>query len=325
MVSQKVLPGNTGAERAFRMNARGNFSRKLREDPLFYLVNLVVLSTVLILVAYPLIYIISSSFSHAEAVITGQVRFLPVRPSLAGYRAIFGYDMVWTGYSNSLFYMIVGTAFNVVVTILAAYPLSRKDFIGRNAFMFIFAFTMFFSGGLIPTYLLVRGLGLLNTRAALILPKMLIVWNLIIARTYLQTSIPQQLYDAAKVDGASNTRMLFSVVIPLAGPLIAVITLFYAVMHWNSFFDALIYIRDASLKPLQLVLREILVANGSELQTAMMENMSGEQLERFTEYQYLQALIHYSLIVVAMVPMLILYPIIQRYFVQGIMIGAIKG
>ncbi|MFP4378111.1 MAG: carbohydrate ABC transporter permease [Spirochaetales bacterium] len=320
-----VKTSGTSADRAFRMNTRSPFLRKLRDEPLFYIVNLIVLSIVLILVSYPIIYIISSSFSHPEAVITAQVRFLPVRPSLQGYRAIFGYDMVWTGYANSLFYMVVGTILNVMITMLVAYPLSRKDFVGRNLIMFLFAFTMFFRGGLIPTYILVRGLGLLNTRAVMILPKLIIVWHLIIARTYLQSSIPQQLYDAAKVDGASNTRMFFNVVLPLSGPLVAVITLFYAVMHWNSFFDALIYIRDASLKPLQLVLREILVANSADLTTVVMENMTGDQLQRLTEYQYLQALIHYALIVVAMVPMLILYPFVQKYFVQGVMIGAIKG
>ena len=323
MVDVKT-PG-TSADRAFRMNTRSPFLRKLRDEPLFYSINLIVLSILLILVSYPIIYIISSSFSHPEAVITAQVRLLPVRPSLQGYRAIFGYDMVWTGYANSLFYMVVGTTLNVIITMLVAYPLSRKDFVGRNLIMFLFAFTMFFRGGLIPTYILVRGLGLLNTRAAMILPKLIIVWHLIIARTYLQSSIPQQLYDAAKVDGASNTRMFFNVVLPLSGPLVAVITLFYAVMHWNSFFDALIYIRDASLKPLQMVLREILVANSADLTTVVMENMTGDQLQRLTEYQYLQALIHYALIVVAMVPMLILYPFVQKYFVQGVMIGAIKG
>jgi ABC-type glycerol-3-phosphate transport system permease component len=221
--------------------------------------------------------------------------------------------------------MIVGTTFNVAMTVVVAYPLSRRDFVGRNIIMFLFAFTMFFRGGMIPTYLLVRALGLLNTRAAMILPKGIIVWHLIIARTYFQSSIPQDLYDAAKVDGSSNTRILFSVVLPLSGPLIAVITLFYAVAHWNAFFDALIYIRDAALKPLQLVLREVLVANSRDLATVMMDSMTGDELQRLAEYQYLQALLHYSLIVVAMIPMLIIYPFVQRYFVQGVMIGAIKG
>lgn len=315
----------SNATTALQINRRSGFSRNLREEPLFYSVNLIILTIVLVVVSYPIIFIISSSFSDPEAVMTAQVRLLPVRPSLQGYRAIFGYEMVWVGYANSLFYMIVGTTLNVIITMLVAYPLSRKDFVGRNLIMFLFAFTMFFNGGLIPTYLLVRGLGLLNTRAALIVPKLIIVWHLIIARTYLQSSIPQQLYDAARVDGASNTRMLFSVVLPLSGPLVAVITLFYAVMHWNAFFDALIYIRSDMLKPLQLVLRQILVANSAELTTVVMNNMSGTQLQRLTEYQYLQALLHYALIVVAMVPMLIIYPFVQKYFVQGVMIGAIKG
>jgi len=325
MVNQGTASAQRDMAKAFRRNRRSGIGRKLREEPLFYTLNLLILTIVLVLVAYPIIYIVSSSFSDPEAVITAQVRLLPVRPTFEGYRAIFGYEMVWVGYANSMFYMILGTSLNVVITMLLAYPLSRKDFVGRNIIMFLFAFTMFFRGGLIPTYLLVRGLGLLDTRAALIVPKLIIAWHLIIARTYLQSSIPQQLYDAAKVDGASNTRMLFSVVLPLSGPLVAVITLFYAVMHWNAFFDALIYIRNDALKPLQLVLREILVANSAELTTVIMDNMTGNQLQRLTEYQYLQALLHYSLIVVAMVPMLILYPFVQKYFVQGVMIGAIKG
>jgi ABC-type glycerol-3-phosphate transport system permease component len=184
---------------------------------------------------------------------------------------------------------------------------------------------MFFNGGLIPTYLLVRGLGLLNTRAAMILPRAIQVWNLIICRTYLQSNIPDTLYDAAKVDGASNTRMLFMLVLPLSGPVIAVITLFYAVRHWNAFFDALIFLRDEALKPLQLVLREVLVSNTSDLQNAIMGSMTAEQLSQMAEMQYLQELLQYSLIVVAMLPVLIAYPFVQRYFVQGVMIGAIKG
>ncbi len=307
------------------VKSQSRLVRQFREDPIFYSINLFILTVVLVLVSYPIIYIVSSSFSHPEAVITAQVRLLPVRPSLQGYEAIFGYPAVWTGYANSMFYMIVGTVFNLVFTMLVAFPLSRKDFVGRNIIMFLFAFTMFFRGGLIPTYMLVRNLGLLNTRAAMILPKAIVVWHLIVARTYMQSSIPTQLYDAAKVDGSSNTRMFLNIALPLSGPLIAVITLFYAVMHWNSFFDALIYIRDAGLKPLQLVLREILVANSADLMTVIMNNMSGDQLQKLTEYQYLQALLHYALIVVAMVPMLIIYPFVQRYFVQGVMIGAIKG
>jgi multiple sugar transport system permease protein/putative aldouronate transport system permease protein len=298
---------------------------RFREEPLFYFLNLSILGIVTVLVAYPLLYVISSSFSSAEAVIAGQVRLFPIQPTLDGYKAVFQYDAVWVGYANSLFYMVAGTTVNVAMTTVVAYPLSRKDFYGRNIIMFLFAFTMFFRGGLIPTYLLVRTLGLLDTRAAMILPKAIAVWNLIIVRTYFQSNIPDTLYDAAKVDGASNTRMLFMLVLPLSGPVIAVITLFYAVGHWNAFFDALIYLRDAALKPLQLVLREVLVANSSDLENMIMESMSGAELEQLAQLQYLQALLQYSLIVVAMVPVLIAYPFVQRYFVQGVMIGAIKG
>ena len=208
---------------------------------------------------------------------------------------------------------------------LVAYPLSRRDFVGRSLLMFLFAFTMFFQGGLIPTYLLIRSLGLLDTRAVMIVPWAIGVWNVIITRTYLESTVPHELYEAAWVDGASNTRMLWSIVIPVSGPIIAVITLFYAVMHWNQFFNALIYLRDEKLVPLQIVLREILIMNSSAAIDDLMADITEEQLLQMTKREYLQALIQFALIVVATVPVLVAYPFVQKYFVRGVMIGAIKG
>ena len=295
---------------------------KTKEDILFYTIDLVLLTVIFLAVLYPIIYIVSSSFSNAEDVIAGQVLLFPKRPTLDGYKAVFEYRDVWVGYANSIYYAVVGTLVNVTMTMILAYPLSRRDFVGRNPIMFLFTFTMFFSGGLIPTYLLVKGLGLLNTRAAMIIPGAIGVYNVIITRTYLQANIPMELYEAARVDGASNIRMLLMIVIPLSGPIIAVITLFYAVGHWNAFFNALIYLKDKRLRPLQLVLREILVLNSTNI---MDEVMTDEDLERIIHLEYLQALLQYALIIVAVFPVLVVYPFVQKYFVRGVMIGAIKG
>jgi ABC-type glycerol-3-phosphate transport system permease component len=191
--------------------------------------------------------------------------------------------------------------------------------------MFLFTFTMFFHGGLIPTYLLIKSLGMIDTRAVLIVPGAIIVWYLIITRTYLQSTIPGELYEAARVDGASNTRMFWHIVLPLSGPIIAVIILFYAVNHWNSYFNALIYIRDDNLRPLQLILREILIQNSMNILDDMMADMTEEQLEQMTRREFLVALLQYSLIVVATVPVLVMYPFVQRHFIKGVMIGSIKG
>ena len=191
--------------------------------------------------------------------------------------------------------------------------------------MFLFAFTMFFQGGLIPTYLLIRSLGLLDTRAVMIVPWAIVVINVIITRTFLEANVPNELYEAAWVDGASNTRMLWAIVVPVSGPIIAVITLFYAVMHWNQFFNALIYLRNEQLVPLQIVLREILIMNSSAAIDDLMADITEEQLLQMTKREYLQALIQFALIVVATVPVLVAYPFVQKYFVRGVMIGAIKG
>jgi putative aldouronate transport system permease protein len=299
--------------------------RSSKEDRVFYTVDVVLLTLAFFLVVYPLIFILSSSFSDPYAVLAGEVWLLPVRPTLEGYRAVLAYSDVWMGYGNTIFYAVVGTTVNVTLTMMVAYPLSRKDFIGRNALMFLFTFTMFFSGGLIPLYLLVRSLGILNTRAAMIMPTAIGVWNVIITRTFLQFTIPGELYDSARIDGASNTRILLSVVIPLSGPVIAVITLFYAVAHWNSFFPALIYLRSRNLLPLQMILREILIMFQPRMLDEVMQTMDEAALEAMTRREFLQALLQYALIVIATLPVLVVYPFVQKYFVRGVMIGAIKG
>lgn len=294
-------------------------------DRLFHGVNTVILSILFLVVLYPLVFILSSSFSDAIEVLTGRVWLWPVKPTLDGYKAVFEYKDLWTGYANTIFYTVVGTVVNVVMTLLIAYPLSRKDFVGRNAIMFLFTFTLFFNGGLIPTYILIKGMGLIDRRMVMIVPWAISVWNVIISRTYFQSNIPLELYDACRVDGVSNFRMLGAIVIPLSGPIIAVISLFYAVGHWNTFFTALIYLKSRALMPLQIILREILILFSPAIMDQMMSTLTAAELERLTKRQYLQSLMQYALIVVASAPILMAYPFVQKYFVRGIMIGAIKG
>ncbi len=289
-------------------------------DRIFSIVNYFVLSLVLIIVLYPLVYILSASFSDARAVTSGRVWLWPVNPTLAGYEAIFKNKLLLSGFGNSLFYTVFGTIINVVLTILAAYPLSRPDLPGRTVLTFLFFFTTIFSGGLIPTYLVVKDLGMLNTRWAMLLPVALSVWNLLIMRTYFQTTIPKELHDAAQLDGCDEFNYLVRVVLPLSGPIIAVIALFYAIGHWNSFFTALIYLNNKALWPLQLVLREVLVQN--QIDPGMLAGIDPQQLAL---RQQLRELLKYSLIVVATGPLLMIYPFVQKHFVRGIMLGSVKG
>ena len=288
-------------------------------DSVFTIVNTSIVTVFFLAVAYPLVYVVAASFSDAVAVIQGRVWLWPVGFNLEGYRAVFRHKLILSGYANSLFYMTAGTAVNVTLTLMAAYALSRKDFVDRNVFMALFVFTMMFNGGIIPTYLLVRSLGLIDTRAAMILPLAIGAWHVIIARTFFATTIPHELLEASRMDGCSDLRFLWSVVLPLSGPIIAVITLFYAVQHWNQFFQALLYLRDQSKYPLQLILRDILVQNSMNM------DITGTNVEEMVQREQLRELLKYSLIVVASLPLLVLYPFIQRYFVQGIMIGSIKG
>jgi len=289
-----------------------------RGDRTFNVFNYLLLAAYLVVVLYPLVYIVSASFSSPLAVASGRVWLWPVETTAIAYTTIFKDSAIVRGFLNSVFYTVVGTAVNVVLTMLAAYPLSRRDLWGRGWIMFFFFFTTLFNGGLIPTYLVVKELGMLNTRWALIIPSALSVWNVIITRTYFQISIPDELLDAAKLDGANDFRFVWDVVVPLSGPIIAVNALFYGVGHWNSFFDALIYLSDDSLFPLQLVLREILVQNRTNLQ------MTGD-IASMLARENLADLLKYSLIVVATVPLLIAYPFVQKHFIKGALIGSLKG
>ncbi|MBO0812149.1 MAG: carbohydrate ABC transporter permease [Microlunatus sp.] len=275
------------------------------------------LAVAMLVVLLPLLYILASSFSSPDAVSAGRVLLWPVDFSLQGYRATLANPQIITGYLNSLFYMVAGTLISTTLTIALAWPLSRKDFLGRNVIMTLLLFTMLFSGGLIPTYMVVQHLGMLDTRWALLIPQAVAVWQVIIARTFFRSAIPDELAEAAELDGCSDLRFLWSVVIPLSKPMIAVIALMYAIGQWNSFFDALIYLKRPNLYPLQLVLRNILILNtqtGGATDVAI-------QMQR----QQLANLLKYSLIVIASVPVLVIYPFVARYFNKGVLIGSIKG
>ncbi|MBM7789992.1 carbohydrate ABC transporter permease [Tenggerimyces flavus] len=294
--------------------------RKIREprgDKIFMVFVYLLLIVFLSVILFPLIYIVASSFSDPEAVSSGRVILWPVDFTLRGYEAALSNPQVIQGYLNTVFYTVVGTLISVTLTIAIAYPMSRKTFVGRNVAMSVILFTMLFTGGLVPTYLVVQQLGMLDTRWALIIPQAIGVWQVIIARTYFRSAIPDELGDAAQLDGCSDLRFLWSVVIPLAKPMIAVVALTYAILQWNSYFDALIYLKNPDLFPLQLVLRNVLILN----------TFSGGAVDAslVLERQQLAELLKYSLIVVSSVPVLAIYPFVARYFTKGILIGAVKG
>lgn len=265
--------------------------------------------------AYPVYFVCIASVSSPTAVSRGEVLLLPKEINFRAYQEVFQDARVWLGYRNTIFYTLAGTALSLVFTIPASFSLSRKELPFRQGLMFFFTFTMFFSGGLIPTYFLMQNLNLVNTVWVMILPFSVSVYNLIVTRTFFQNSIPEDLFEAARIDGCSYTRFLFQIVLPLSKAIIAVIGLYYAVWYWNEYMRALIYVQDKNLIPLQLVLRNILVEN---------QALEGSSLGAESRRQLVD-LLKYALIVVSTLPMLILYPLLQKYFEKGVMIGSIKG
>ncbi|MHC5794634.1 carbohydrate ABC transporter permease [Lacisediminihabitans sp. FW035] len=293
--------------------------QKIKEtlrDRIFLIGIYVLLTVFLLIVLLPLMYILASSFSSPAAVSSGRVGLWPVDFTLRGYQVALGDSSIVRGFLNSLLYTVLGTFISVVLTIAIAFPLSRKELVGRNLITTIVLFTTILVAGIIPTYLVVQSLGMLNTIWALIIPNAIGVWQVIIARTYFRSAIPEELYEAAQLDGSSDLRFLWSVVIPLAKPVIAVIALMYAIQNWNSYFDALLYLKDTDLQPLQLVLRNIVILNSA---SGIVD--ASAQLAR----QQLADLLKYSTIVVTTVPILLMYPFVARYFTKGIMVGAVKG
>lgn len=287
-----------------------------RDDKIFDGIVYVITALLVVLVGYPLLFVVSASFSNPIDVVEGRVWLWPQGFTLEPYKLVLENEKIWSGYANTIFYAVAGTFINLVMTVLAAFPLSRKDLPGRQFLMFFVTFTMFFSGGLIPTYLLVKSLGMNNTVWAMLVPGAIATYNLIVMRSFFQNSIPHELQESAWMDGCNFFRMLWSIILPLSKPILAVMVLFYGVAHWNSYFNALIYLKDRDLYPLQLILREILILN--------QDDMTGGDVG-MTERVMMAESIKYSVIIVSSVPVLLLYPFIQRYFVKGVMIGSIKG
>lgn len=272
---------------------------------------------IILVVVVPLIFVVAASFSDPDLVIRGKVLFLPKGFTMKAYGMVFENKDIWRGFGNTCFYTAAGTAISVVLTILAAYPLSRKGLAGKNVIMMLILFTMYFSGGMIPTYLLVKNLGMYNTIWALLIPSALSTYNLIVAKTFFENSIPGELYESAWLDGCGNFSMLLKIVLPLSKAILAVLVLYYAVGIWNAYFDALIYLRDTSLHPLQIVLRNILLLGQTE-------QMGTNDVGMAEKIKMAEA-VKYSAIVVSSIPMLLIYPFVQKYFVKGVMIGAVKG
>ena len=287
-------------------------------DRLYYFVVYAVLTLMMLMVLYPLIYVVSASLSSAYAVKSGKVWLWPVDFSMDSYRGILKYKSIWLGYRNTIFYTVVGTVINVAMTMLCAYPLARNGFTGRRLYTLIFTFTMLFNGGMIPSYINMRNLKLINTVWAMLLPGAINVYNLIVARTFLQNTIPNELLEASKIDGCSDARFFFSVVLPLSKAILAVITMYYAVAHWNSYFHAFLYLSKKNLYPLQIFLRQILIQNnfGSDMNV-------DEEIAR--QMQNMRELLKYAVIVVSSAPLMLVYPFVQKYFVKGVMIGSVKG
>ena len=271
-------------------------------------------------ILYPLLYVVSCSFSSPEALIQGRVFFLPVEPGLQGYTAVFNNNRVWSGYGNTILYTVTGTVVATAVTMIASFVLSRREFPLRKFLTAFFMVTMFIGGGTIPMYLWLKTMHMLNTIWALVLPGAVSVWMVIVGKTFLQSTVPEELFEATCLDGGSYIQYFVRVVLPLSKPIIAVMALNFALGHWNSYYSALIYLKSAEKYPLQIVLRDILIQNSVDL-----ASMVGTDINSQLHQQYLSELLKYSLIIVSSLPLLIVYPFLQKYFIKGTMIGSVKG
>ena len=291
-------------------------------DRVFDIINVIVMLILLVIFVWPLWFVVIASVSNPNEVWMGNVILWPKGFTLLSYEELINYSRIWTGYANTIFYTVVGTALNLVMTVCAAYALSKRTFMARNFFMVMLMITMYFGGGLIPTYLVVNSLGLLNTRWAMIVPSACSVYNVLVTRTYFKSSIPEALQEAATLDGANALQYLIRIVLPLSKPILAVVGLYYAVGHWNDFYTALIYITNEELLPLQSFLRDILMSNKMTMSTASLQGMDAATAEARMQ---LSQTLKYSVIIVSTVPVLCVYPLIQKYFVKGVMIGSIKG
>ncbi|MFC4810631.1 carbohydrate ABC transporter permease [Paenibacillus sp. GCM10023250] len=296
-----------------------NAIRRTASEKLFDFINVFLVLFILLVILYPLLFVIFASVSDPRLMFEHPLLLWPKGFNLNSYAKVFENKDIWMSYKNTILYTFVGTTVNIIMTMIGAYPLSRRHFYGKGIFTFLFTFTMFFSGGLIPSYLVNKQLGIVNTMWVLVLPGAVSVFNLIIMRTYFQTRIPVELEESAYVDGANDFHLLYKVVLPLSTPIIAVMLLFYGVGHWNSYFEAMIYLSDRSLFTLQLILREILVQN-------QMDSMLSVSVdEQYAERMIVKEGLKYAVVVVSSLPLLIIYPMLSKFFEKGILVGAIKG
>ena len=294
-------------------------------DRIYLIFVYIFIGFVLLITLYPLIFVVSASISDPHYVNSGRMWLWPMGVTFEGYKIILGNTAIWQGYLNTIIYTVLGTSINLIVTIPVAYALSRRDFYGRSTFMTFLIIPMFIGGGLIPTFLLVRSLGMLNTIWALVIPGATGVFNIVVTRTFFQQTIPREMEEAAIVDGCSDFGMFFKIVLPLSLPIIAVMALFFGVGHWNSWFGAMIYLTDRSLHPLQLVLREILVQQNLASMPDSGIGMDASQAEIMQLRQQMAQVIRYGVMIVSTLPIIMVYPFLQKYFVKGVMIGSLKG
>ncbi|GHU66441.1 sugar ABC transporter permease [Clostridia bacterium] len=285
-----------------------------------------ILFVMLLVALYPLYYTVIASISAPMATAKGSVTLLPVGFTLDSYKQVFAYKQIWVGYANTIFYTVFGTLVNLALTIPAAYGLSKRHLPGRSGVTMIFLFTMYFSGGLVPSYLMIKNLSLLNTRWVLIVCNGISIYNLIVTRVYFSNSIPEEIYEASRIDGTNDFQAFWKIALPLAVPILAVMALFYSVSHWNSYFSAMLYITKPALDPLQIVLRKVLILNENALNEEVMQSSlgPGELLDR-AKRAYAAYSMKYSMVFIASAPLLIVYPFVQKYFIRGIMIGSLKG
>lgn len=293
-------------------------------DRVFVAINFTLLALLFVIMLYPMLFVLSASISSPSMVSAGKMILLPVGVNFDGYAQLKDYGEIWLGYANTFFYTVAGTCLNLAVTIPCAYALSRKDLAGRGVIMTFFIITMYFSGGMIPAYLNVRDLGLVNTRWIMLISGLVSVYNLIVSRTFFANTIPWELHEAATLDGCSDFRMFSQIVLPLSKPIIVVLMLYYGVGHWNTYFNAMIYLRDRSLFPLQLFLREILIQS-KMVGNALAATVDAEDAAALLRQQDAANQMKYVLIVVSTLPMLVIYPWLQKYFAKGVMIGSVKG
>ena len=294
-------------------------------ERIFVSTNTVLLAIVFLITLYPILYVISASISAPSAVASGRMILLPVDPSLESYRLVLKYKDIWIGYANTIFYTVIGTMLQLAVTLPAAYALSRKDMQGRGFLMVLFIITMYFSGGLIPGYLNMNDFGLINNRASIVVLGLVNTYNLIVARTFFANSIPWELQEAAYLDGCSTFQVFRKIVLPLSSPIIVVLTLYYGVAHWNEYFNAMIYLRDRNLFPLQIFLKEILTQSQLSADALMSGGYTAEEISMMEAMGEAADRMKYAIIVVSTAPMLLIYPRLQKYFAKGVMIGSVKG